>query len=300
MAEAGAGSHYDPQQIASYFDQYGLQEWDRLVQTPVQEVKLHIHTHYLEAYIPHGARVLEIGAGPGRFTQVLAGLGCRVMVADISPVQLDLNRRHARELGFADAVEDWRRLDICAMGELPDDSFDAVVCYGGPLSYVFEQAGLALDECTRVVKESGLLLLSVMSLWGSAHAFLPAVLSLPSDLNQTVIRTGDTLEGPHRCHMFRAAELRQLLEQTGWHVQIMSASNVLATGWDSGLAQIRQDEVRWGELLRMELEACREAGCLDMGTHLIAVARHHALPASAGSPPSPSHTAHRTPSPRSR
>ncbi len=300
MAKAGAGSHYDPQQIASYFDQYGLQEWDRLVRTPVEEVKLHIHTHYLAAYIPHGARVLEIGAGPGRFTQVLAGLGCRIVVADISPVQLELNRRHAGELGYADAVDDWRRLDICAMGELPDDSFDAVVCYGGPLSYVFEQARLALDECGRVLKESGLLLLSVMSLWGSAHAVLSAVLSLPSDLNRTVIRTGDTPESSHRCHMFRAAELRQLLEQAGWHVLTMSASNALATGWNNALAEIRQDEIGWNELLRMELEACREAGCLDMGTHLIAVARRHALPALAGSPPSPSHTAHRTPSPRSR
>jgi hypothetical protein len=28
----------------------------------------------------------------------------------------------------------------------------------------------------------------------------------------------------------------------------------------------------WDELLRMELEATREEGCLDMGTHIIVVA----------------------------
>jgi len=39
------------------------------------------------------------------------------------------------------------------------------------------------------------------------------------------------------------------------------------------LAEIRADEGKWQELLRMELEACAEPGCLDMGTHLIGVAR---------------------------
>ena len=29
----------------------------------------------------------------------------------------------------------------------------------------------------------------------------------------------------------------------------------------------------WRQLLEMEIEACREPGCLDMGTHIIAVVR---------------------------
>ena len=37
------------------------------------------------------------------------------------------------------------------------------------------------------------------------------------------------------------------------------------------LVEIRQDSTKWQELLRMELEASREQGCLDMGTHIIAV-----------------------------
>lgn len=37
--------------------------------------------------------VLEVGAGAGRFTVELARLGCSVLVADVSSVQLDLNRQ---------------------------------------------------------------------------------------------------------------------------------------------------------------------------------------------------------------
>ncbi len=39
----------------------------------------------------------------------------------------------------------------------------------------------------------------------------------------------------------------------------------------SPAAEVRQDPVKWAELLKMELEACREPGCLDLGTHLIGV-----------------------------
>jgi hypothetical protein len=39
------------------------------------------------------------------------------------------------------------------------------------------------------------------------------------------------------------------------------------------LKEIRNDADKWNELLRMELEACAEEGCLNMGTHLIAVAK---------------------------
>ena len=77
---------YSASWVTAHFDQLGEDEWNRLVATPVDEVSLVIHTHYLEQHVPAGSRVLEIGAGPGRFTQVLARLGARVLVADISPV----------------------------------------------------------------------------------------------------------------------------------------------------------------------------------------------------------------------
>jgi SAM-dependent methyltransferase len=264
---------YSRAQVAGFFDELGLGEWERLVKTPVAEMKLYVHAHYLRAHVPVRGRVLEIGAGPGRFTQMLAGLGCRVVVADISPVQLDLNKQKAAELGYPSAIEEWRLVDICDMSIFPDEAFDAVVAYGGPFSYVFGQRDIALDECIRVTKREGTILLSVMSLWGTAHAYLPEIWGLPAELNREIIRSGDTVEGKHRCHMYRSAEFRRLLDRPELTLLAISASNCLSTRFEEALVAIRQDETRWDELLRMELEACQEPGCLDMGTHLIAVAR---------------------------
>ena len=141
-------------------------------------VSLALHSRVLEQFTPRGARVLEIGAGPGRFTEQLHRLGCRVVVGDISAEQLKLNRATARDRGFAESIDEWQQLDICNLDRFAGETFDAVVAFGGPLSYVFDERDQALSECIRVVKPGGVVLLSVMSLWGTLHRHLEAVLEL--------------------------------------------------------------------------------------------------------------------------
>jgi len=269
---------YNPDWVKAYYDDYGAREWERWDRSPVERVKLAVHMHYLETTVQPGMRILEIGAGAGRFTQALARLGARVVVADISPVQLELNRENARQLGFAAAVEDWVECDMCALEtHFADEAFDAVVCYGGPLSYVLERRDEALAELRRVARPGAPLLFGVMGLWGTVHGALPGVLALPVEVNRDVVRTGRLNPargtGTHYCHMFRAAELRAALEAAGLAVEAISASNGLSAAWGEELAAIEQDPAKWAHLLELEFEACREPGCVDMGTHIIAVAR---------------------------
>ncbi|UCG88231.1 MAG: class I SAM-dependent methyltransferase, partial [Gemmatimonadota bacterium] len=196
---------YDPNWVVARYDGQCEQEWERFSRSPVDEVSLFIHTHYLREFVIPGSRVLDVGAGPGRFTQILAEMGCRIVATDISPVQLELHRKYAEELDFDHAVEARLQIDVCEMSQLDQESFDAVVCYGGPLSYVFDRAPAALQECVRVCRKSGILLASVMSLWGGAHRFLRGVLTVPPDSNRKITDTGDLTpsnwEGAeHHCH----------------------------------------------------------------------------------------------------
>lgn len=270
------GSRYDPEWVRKYYDEYGEKEWDRLDRSPADRVNQHIHSHYLRCFVPRDSRVLEIGPGPGRFTEVLAELGCRVVAGDVSAVQLELHRRYGEEKGFGSCVEERLQLDICDLSKLGTESFDVVTCYGGPLSYVFERAGEALRECVRVCRRGGRVLGSVMTIWGTCHRYLPAVLGLPPEVNRGIEATGNLdpatwKESTHHCHMYRSAELRELVQDCGLRVVAMSASNGLSINWTDEDCGYPEDRVRWEELLRMELEACRQPGCLDMGTHLLFV-----------------------------
>ena len=188
----------------------------------------------LNQYISHGDHVLEIGAGAGRFTQVLAKLGAKILVTDISSGQLELNQRLSAEHGFNQSVEDWQQADVCDLSHFETSRFDCAVAYGGPFSYVLDQRDVALRESLRVIKPGGTLLLSVMSLWGSAHRHLGGTLAIPPAINQKITQSGDIspVTFPERkgsfMHLFRATELRQWLEQAGTRVIKLSASNCLS------------------------------------------------------------------------
>lgn len=277
-------SSYQPETVIQYFDEFGVREWERLIQSPADEVSLFVHTHYLKKHISPNQQVLEIGAGAGRFTQILASLNAQILVADISNVQLELNKKFAAEYDFNQAVKDWQQVDICDLSQFKSNSFDSIVAYGGPFSYVLDKRDVALSECIRVLKPNGLLLLSVMSLWGSAHGFLDGVLSLPPETNQKITTTGDITPAtfPERrnnfMHMFRSKELIDWLKQAGFEILDKSASNCISLTWNEKLKQVRDNAEKWNELLRMELEASADEGCLNMGTHIIAVARKGSHP----------------------
>ncbi|MBC7256414.1 MAG: methyltransferase domain-containing protein, partial [Chloroflexi bacterium] len=108
------------------------EDWQRQETKPTHYVDFAIHTHYLHEFLKGGERVLEVGAGAGRFTRELALLRTRITVADISPAKLQRNRRNAEALGYAQAVEAWCECDMCDLKpHFQDGAFDAVVCYGG-------------------------------------------------------------------------------------------------------------------------------------------------------------------------
>ena len=267
---------YDPARVAAYFDRLGQAEWDRFDRSLGDRVSFVLHAEAVERAVPRGSRVLEIGAGSGRFTEVLHGLGCRVVVADLSAIQLELNRQLAETRAFAACVEARHQLDICDLSAFDDASFDAVVALGGPLSYVFEHRDRALAECRRVVRRGGAIAVSVMSLWGTNHRYLEAVLAESPARVREIVGSGDltptTSPGStHHCHMFRACELRALLEAHQLTDVQVSASSALSTGAASAL--VTAGSPQWDTLLELERAACTEPGYLDAGTHLIGTAQ---------------------------
>ena len=270
-------TQYSSQRVTQYFDSVGMKEWYRLLENPTKEVALHVHTHYLNKFVCPGDRVLEVGAGAGRFTQILAQLEARIVVSDLSPVQLDLNKQQADQFGYAASIESWEQLDMCDMSRFKDNSFDCVVAYGGPFSYVLDQRDLALAECIRVLRPGGLLILSVISLWGSTHRNLDRLLNISPAINHQIVATGDILpdmiaDYEQSFHMFRASELKGWLEQASLQVLAISASDCLASCRVGDASKIRSDPEKWNELLKMEVEACAEQESWNMGMHTIAVA----------------------------
>jgi SAM-dependent methyltransferase len=288
---------YDPAYARDYYDQYGEREWERFELTPANRVNLHLHLWHLRQFIRPDDHVLDVGAGPGRFTIELARLGARVTVGDISPVQLELNRRKVQDAGCEASVVERILMDVTDLSALPSDRFDAVVCFGGALSYVFDRAERAVGELLRVTRPGGYVLLSVMSLLGTTRRFLGPAVDVARQHGPEVIHdllnTHDqlgVLAGNHRFRYYTWASLQSLLAQHPCDVVAAAAANFLAIGNNEAVIEpVVQDPQLWEAYLAWEVACCRQPGALDGGTHIIAVANKPvgSAPGRATGPASP-------------
>lgn len=266
---------YDPGRAAAFYDEYAEREWTRFEDGRSSPVSFAIHLHYLERFVRRGDRVLEVGAGPGRFTLELDRIGARVTVADVSPEQLRLNA----EMAAAVPVEDRVLADVIDLSRWADATFDAVVCYGGPISYVLDRADDAIAELLRVTRPGGVVLFSVMSRIGPFVHALPLIVELVREhgiaANDAVVLTGVLPSALSRGHLemrlFRWSELEGLLMRHPCEILTASASE-LSPGaehklWPDLAPELREALVRW------EIELAAEPGALNAGSHIIVVVR---------------------------
>ena len=279
----GVSGLYDPRHIAAFFDAYGEREWDRLVSTVYDRVSFEMHLRVLARHIQPRDRVLEAGAGAGRFTIELARLGASLTVTDISPEQIRLNEAKTRAAGAADAVEAWTVADACDLSRYSTGTFDATVGFGGLLGYALDRRDDALEELLRVTKPGGPVLLSVISLLGAYRLFLPAVLALAAggaaealtELRVTGDQvTRDVEPGGHFCHMFRWTEFEAFLREHRCEVVEARGANFASVQNTAALDGVwNSAPEQWKYLLDLEEDFTAEPGAIDSATHMIAVVR---------------------------
>jgi SAM-dependent methyltransferase len=163
--------------------------------------------------------------------------------------------------------------DITDLSRFPDDSFDATVCFGGPLSYVVDRADRAVAELARVTKPGGHLLVSVMGLGGPVIHFASVIVDLarrdgPAK-SLEIARTGVLPEGDGYGHlamrMYLWEELEELLAPHG-EVVDGAAAGVLPH------LEVEEPEIR--QLLEeFEERLAYDPGSRSCGEHIIGVLR---------------------------
>jgi 2-polyprenyl-3-methyl-5-hydroxy-6-metoxy-1,4-benzoquinol methylase len=263
------------ERVRSHFEELGEGEWSRLDDSPRGRLAFEVHRRMLAECIRPGDRVLEVGAGPGRFTIALAELGARVTVTDLSPVQLELNEQKVRESGFETAVESRTELDARDISQFGKESFDACVAYGGVLSYVFDDVPDVLGQLVRSVKPGGIVLASVMSTVGSARHFLPEMVKVIDAFGLAhmdhEIATGDLrfTPGTHTCRMYRWRELELLIAAQPCRLIVVSASNCMSLSDPEAVQAFEADPERRQWFVDWEVRLCREPGAVDAGTHIV-------------------------------
>ena len=141
--------------------------------------------------------------------------------------------RHVRAFSF-ELHRRWLRR-LCDLPATWHGSFDAVVAYGGVLSYVFDDAETAVTECLETLTDGGVFVGSVMSLGGNARLHIRSILELAGNGHlaavDQLLRTGDQraigATGVAGFQHFTSTRLRTVIESAGGTLREASASNWL-------------------------------------------------------------------------
>ena len=138
-----------------YLNQFytGYDEEGRLL-TRYGRVEFETTMRYIRRYLPENARIIEIGAGTGRYSHTLAREGHTVDAVEL--VQHNIDQ-------FIAGTAEGERVTIrqgsaCDLSAFPDDTYDVTLLLG-PMYHLFTEAEklAALSEAIRVTKPGGVI-----------------------------------------------------------------------------------------------------------------------------------------------
>lgn len=140
----------------------GYDEESRLVRSQAREIEYLTTLKFIEKTFPKCGKILDVAAGTGLYSFDLANKGFSVTAMDITPRYVDIMNQK---------LLDYKALDLSArignaidLSDFSSGSFDCVLCMG-PLYHLQSQEhrAMCIEECIRVLKPGGLLLLAYIN-----------------------------------------------------------------------------------------------------------------------------------------
>nr|AIF25984.1 putative SAM-dependent methyltransferase [uncultured bacterium Ad_113_F04_contig1] len=122
---------------------------------------------YIHRYAGAGSKVLEVGAGTGRYSIALAKEGMKVTAVELVESNLEVLRENSRGIGGIESYQG----DATDLSRFADGSFDMTLVLG-PMYHLYEQEEVhrAIDEAIRVTKPGGVIMYAFISVYAIMYA----------------------------------------------------------------------------------------------------------------------------------
>ena len=151
--------------VGSFYDQ--TSEDGRLQRTRHGQLEYLTTMSYIHRYADNESKVLEIGAGTGRYSIALAKEGKDVTAVELVESNLSVLRQNAEGLENIRSYQG----DAVNLEMFGDNSFDVTLVFG-PMYHLYEAVEInrAIDEAIRVTKPGGVILFAFISVYAVMYA----------------------------------------------------------------------------------------------------------------------------------
>lgn len=151
--------------VSSFYDRYD--EEGRTARTRHGQLEYATTMAYIHRYAAGQSKLLEVGAGTGRYSIALAKEGMDVTAVELVGSNLAVLRENSRGLKNISSFQG----DATDLSRFPDGSFD-VTLFFGPMYHLYEtdEVNCAIDEAIRVTKPGGVILFAFLSVFAIMYA----------------------------------------------------------------------------------------------------------------------------------
>lgn len=151
--------------VSTFYDD--IDEDSRLNRSRHGQLEYATTMEYIHRYIKSGEKVLEIGAGTGRYSIALAKEGYEVTAIELVEKNLEVLRKNSSGIKNMDSYQG----DALNLSSFKDNQFDVTLLFG-PLYHLYdkEDVNKAINEAIRVTKEDGIVLVAFLSVYAIMYS----------------------------------------------------------------------------------------------------------------------------------
>ena len=151
--------------VSSFYGQYD--EDERTTRSRHGQLEYCTTMTYIHRYAARQSKILEVGAGTGRYSIALAKEGMDVTAVELVESNLAVLRENSEGMVNIKSFQG----DATDLSRFPDDSFD-VTLFFGPMYHLYkaDEVNCAIDEAIRVTKPGGVILFAFISVFAIMYA----------------------------------------------------------------------------------------------------------------------------------
>ena len=269
--------------VRQYYDETIAHEAQRLEENVYRRLEHDMTVRTIVRHVPAGARILDVGGGPGTYLEPLTRHGFDPWLCDLSDANVTAARARATALSLSDVVRRVRQSDATTLTHYARASFDAALALG-PFYHLLDHTARrrALSEIVRVVKPGGTLVLAV----------LPRLHPLRYLLREATDESFGVLDGLDwdallatgrfedigfftDAYLTDLTEFRAMLRRARCRVVDALSAESFCAFMDVPLCEWATSDERYAKLLDLVDKTARRPEQIASAEHVIVVARTH-------------------------
>jgi len=237
----------------------------------------------IERTLPPPASILDLGAGPGRYTIALAQRGYRVTLMDLSPEHVEEAHKHIMNAGVGSSVDACLVGDAAHLETYPLPHFDAVLC-AGPLYHVgsLDELAHVAQQVGRVTKPKGVIFAAFIPRATGVSGLIARAASHPDHTPPGTLtqawdtgRFVNTAEDAFGEAFFAEPnDVQRAFEASGWITETLASLRGLAAPYGTALRQLKHHHpTLYDEVVTLVDQSAERPDIISMGWHALYIGR---------------------------